>query len=66
MTIGIYLIRLIVSFFFGASLLCLILERYFTSLDGWFVENDPCKNNNALIVTLMIFIISSICLWVIK
>jgi len=65
MTISIYLIRLIVSFFFGASVLCLILERYFASSDEWFVENDPLRII-MLIVTLIILMISSICLWVIK
>jgi len=65
MTIGIYLIRLIVSFFFGASVLCLILERHFANSDEWFVENDSLRII-MLIVTLIILMTSSICLWMIK
>lgn len=66
MTIIIYLIRLVVSFFFGASLLCLILERYFAySTKEWGLENNPLRIV-MIVVVVIILILSGICLWVIR
>ena len=65
MSISIYLIRLIVSFFFGASLLCLILEHYFANSDDWYSANNNLRIISLTIVITM-FIICGILLWVIK
>lgn len=65
MTISIYLVRLIVSFFFGASLLCLGLESYFAYSNEWHVKNDILRIV-MIIVTTIIFIVSGFLLWVIR
>lgn len=65
MTISIYLIRLIVSFFFGASLLCLGLERYFAHSEEWYLENETLRIVMVIVIAIIITL-SGICLWVIK
>lgn len=65
MTISIYLIRLIVSFFFGASLLCLGLERYFAYSGEWDLENETLRIVMVIVIAIIITL-SGICLWVIK
>lgn len=65
MTISIYLIRLITSFFFGASLLCLGLERYFAYSGEWDLENNPLRIV-MIVVIVIILVLSGICLWTIR
>jgi len=65
MTISIYLIRLLVAFVFGASILINIIGIYCGIAEDWSSNNHPLTMA-AHVVALAVFIGSGYLLWVIK
>ena len=66
MTITIYLIRLIVAFIFGASLLMNIIGIYCWLNEGWQSRDRSSLTIIAHIFAIVIFLGSGYLLWTIK
>ena len=65
MRFSVYLLRIIVAFFFGASVLCLVVDRFFATSADWRVENKAFRIT-MVIVMIVIALLSAILLWTIK